>query len=56
MELKGKKVKLFNIAFVFIMMNFSAYAGLKRFISGKQSVLWEKSARMKNSTNPVTNN
>jgi len=34
--------KIFNIPLYFTMMNYAAYTGLIRFISGKQSVVWEK--------------
>lgn len=48
LELKNIKIKLFNIPFVFIMMNYSAYVGLKRFVTGKQSVIWDKALRVEN--------
>ncbi|MBV6511513.1 MAG: hypothetical protein FMNOHCHN_00994 [Ignavibacteriaceae bacterium] len=46
LEKRHKKIRIFNIVYMFLMMNFSAYAGLKRFLSGKQSTLWEKAARV----------
>lgn len=45
LEKKRIKIKLFNLPYVFVMMNYSAYAGLKRFILGQQTVLWEKADR-----------
>lgn len=39
------KVKVFNIPFYFSMMNFSAYAGLKRYLLGQQKVVWERANR-----------
>ncbi len=56
LEHKSIKIKLFNIPFVFVMMNISAYAGLKRFLTGKQTVLWEKPARINNSVNSTKQN
>jgi cellulose synthase/poly-beta-1,6-N-acetylglucosamine synthase-like glycosyltransferase len=46
LELYHKKIKLFNIPLVFMMMNVAAYSGLKRLITKKQTVLWEKSLRV----------
>jgi cellulose synthase/poly-beta-1,6-N-acetylglucosamine synthase-like glycosyltransferase len=39
------KLKLLYIPYYFFFMNFSVFLGFKRFIEGKQSVLWEKAAR-----------
>jgi cellulose synthase/poly-beta-1,6-N-acetylglucosamine synthase-like glycosyltransferase len=39
------KVKLFYIPYYFSMMNYAVYRGFFRLISGRQSVVWEKSKR-----------
>ncbi|WP_264793656.1 glycosyltransferase family 2 protein [Aureispira anguillae] len=39
--------KFLFIPFYFLMMNFSALVGMKRFFFNEQSVLWEKSQRLK---------
>lgn len=46
--LKTKKLqnKFLFIPFYFLMMNFSALLGMKRYILNEQSVLWEKSQRL----------
>lgn len=41
------KIKALFIPYYFCMMNYAVYAGFKRYISGTQSVLWEKAARAK---------
>lgn len=51
LENRGKKIKLFNISYVFLIMNVSAYAGFKRFLTKTQTVLWEKAKRL-NSEKP----
>lgn len=47
--LKTKKLqnKFLFIPFYFLMMNFSALVGMKRYLLNEQSVLWEKSQRLK---------
>jgi poly-beta-1,6-N-acetyl-D-glucosamine synthase len=50
LELKNIKIKMLNIPFVFVMMNYSAYIGLKRFITGEQSVIWDKAVRVENTS------
>lgn len=46
-ELKGKSSKVFLIPFYFVFMNVSVYQGFFRLLKGKQSAVWEKSARAK---------
>lgn len=41
----GKRAGLFTIPFYFVFMNYCLVKGFARHISGKQSVLWEKSVR-----------
>ncbi len=41
----GKRVALFTIPFYFVFMNYCLVRGLLKFLSGTQSVLWEKSLR-----------
>lgn len=45
--LQEKKVSIkgFFVPYYFSVMNFSVYAGLIRFLKGRQSVVWEKSKR-----------
>ncbi len=38
-------IKGFFVPYYFVVMNLSVYAGLLRFMRGKQSVVWEKSKR-----------
>ncbi len=45
LELKKKKIKLLYFPYFITMMNTAAYSGLVRYISGKQSVVWEKVKR-----------
>ncbi|MBX7045422.1 MAG: glycosyltransferase [Ignavibacteria bacterium] len=45
LEKQKKKVKLFNIPYVLFVMNYSAYIGLKRYITGEQKVIWERVKR-----------
>jgi cellulose synthase/poly-beta-1,6-N-acetylglucosamine synthase-like glycosyltransferase len=44
---KDKKISIkgFFVPYYFCVMNFSVYAGLMRYLKGKQSVVWEKSRR-----------
>lgn len=46
---KTKKLqnKFLFVPFYFLMMNFSALIGMKRYFLNEQSVLWEKSQRLK---------
>lgn len=44
---KNIKIKIFYIPYYFMLMNYSALAGMKRFLTGSQSVLWEKAKRAK---------
>ncbi len=41
-EKKHKKVKLFNISLYFVLMNVAAYFGFVKFVTGSQSVIWER--------------
>ena len=41
----GKRAGLFTIPFYFVFMNYCLVKGFARNISGKQTVLWEKSVR-----------
>jgi len=45
--LQDKKISIkgFFVPYYFVVMNVSVYAGLVRFLKGKQSVVWEKSKR-----------
>lgn len=45
--LRDKKIALkgFFVPYYFMVMNFAVYAGLNRYIQGKQSVVWEKARR-----------
>ncbi len=47
--LENKKIrfKLFFIPYYVLMMNLAVFVGFKRFISGKQTVLWAKAKRAK---------
>jgi biofilm PGA synthesis N-glycosyltransferase PgaC len=42
---KKISIKGFFVPYYFVVMNLSVYAGLLRFMRGKQSVVWEKSKR-----------
>lgn len=46
MTLAGKKAWLFTVPFYFVFMNYCLVIGFFRYISGRQSVLWEKSKRL----------
>ena len=41
------KIKALYIPYYFLFMNISVFWGFKRFLQGRQSVLWEKAAREK---------
>lgn len=41
----GKKVKILYVPYYFSLMNYSAIAGLKRFLKNQQNVVWEKAIR-----------
>jgi cellulose synthase/poly-beta-1,6-N-acetylglucosamine synthase-like glycosyltransferase len=41
------KVKMLYIPYYFLFMNISVFMGFKRYMAGKQSVLWEKAERQK---------
>ena len=45
LEIKKKKIKIFNIPYVLFVMNYSAYVGLKRYLTGEQKVIWERAKR-----------
>lgn len=45
LETQKKKVKIFNIPYVLFVMNYSAYVGLKRYLTGEQKVIWERAKR-----------
>lgn len=44
---RNMKIKGLYIPYYFLFMNLSVIWGLKRFLKGQQSVLWEKAARKK---------
>ncbi|HEY4147474.1 MAG TPA: glycosyltransferase family 2 protein [Chitinophagaceae bacterium] len=41
------KVKLLYVPYYFLFMNVSVFLGLRRYLMGKQSVLWDKALRQK---------
>lgn len=45
MQSRSIKVKVFFIPYYFCMMNYAVFAGIKRYMSSSQSVLWEKAKR-----------
>lgn len=45
MQTRSIKVKLFFIPYYFCMMNYAVFAGIKRYMSSSQTVLWEKAKR-----------
>lgn len=45
MQTRSIKVKLFFIPYYFCMMNYAVFAGIKRYMSSAQTVLWEKAKR-----------
>lgn len=46
------RIKGFFVPYYFSVMNLAVFAGLFKFISGKQSVIWEKAKRAKNPAAP----
>jgi biofilm PGA synthesis N-glycosyltransferase PgaC len=44
-EKVGKKVKVLYVPYYFSLMNYSALAGFRRFLSNQQKVVWEKAIR-----------
>lgn len=44
-ENKELRIKIFFIPYYFCMMNYAVLAGIKRYISNKQSAVWEKAQR-----------
>ena len=47
--MRDKKIELkgFFVPYYFVVMNLSVYFGLVRYLSGSQSVIWEKAKRAK---------
>lgn len=45
MQSRSIKVKIFFIPYYFCMMNYAVFAGIIRYMSASQSVLWEKAKR-----------
>jgi poly-beta-1,6-N-acetyl-D-glucosamine synthase len=45
LEQKNIRFKLLYVPFYFCMMNWAVLAGLKRYLNGQQSAIWEKAAR-----------
>jgi poly-beta-1,6-N-acetyl-D-glucosamine synthase len=45
LEQKNIRFKLLYVPFYFCMMNWAVLAGLKRYLKGQQSAIWEKAAR-----------
>lgn len=44
-ERKQLKIKAFFVPYYFCLMNYAMYRGFMRLVSGRQSVVWEKSKR-----------
>ena len=44
-ELLKTRKKIFFIPFYFTMMNYSVFAGFKRFVMSEQSHIWQKAQR-----------
>jgi poly-beta-1,6-N-acetyl-D-glucosamine synthase len=44
---KNIKIKALYIPYYFLFMNLSVFMGLKRYLKGQQTVLWEKAERQK---------
>jgi poly-beta-1,6-N-acetyl-D-glucosamine synthase len=44
-ESRSVRKKMFFIPFYFVMMNYSVFAGFKRFAFGEQSQMWDKAKR-----------
>lgn len=42
---RNRKIKLLYVPYYFLFLNISLYLGLFRYLSGRQSVLWDKAAR-----------
>lgn len=42
---KNVSIRGFFVPFYFVVMNVSVYAGFRRYVKGKQSVMWEKAKR-----------
>ncbi|MBA4168213.1 MAG: glycosyltransferase family 2 protein [Chitinophagaceae bacterium] len=45
LALKNKQIRVLNIPFYFVFMNFCVFAGFLRFIRKKQTVLWQRAER-----------
>ncbi|MFT3980380.1 MAG: glycosyltransferase family 2 protein [Ferruginibacter sp.] len=45
LAMMNKKVKLLYVPYYFVFMNWALYLGFAKFLSGKQSVLWDKARR-----------
>jgi biofilm PGA synthesis N-glycosyltransferase PgaC len=45
--MKNLKINVFYVPYYFVFMNLSLYIGFKKFLSNKQSVLWDKAKREK---------
>lgn len=45
LERKKIRLKLLFVPFYFCMMNYAVFAGFRRYLQGRQSVLWEKAQR-----------
>ena len=45
MEARQIKVKIFFIPYYFTMMNYAVIRGIFRYLSGRQSAIWEKAKR-----------
>ncbi len=47
LEKRKLKIKAFFVPYYFCVMNYAVYRGFMRFVSGSQSVLWERAKRQK---------
>jgi poly-beta-1,6-N-acetyl-D-glucosamine synthase len=45
LESRSIRLKALFVPYYFCVMNYSVYAGFKRYLKGQQSVIWEKSKR-----------
>jgi poly-beta-1,6-N-acetyl-D-glucosamine synthase len=45
LESRSIRLKALFVPYYFCVMNYSVFAGLKRYLKGQQSVIWEKSKR-----------
>ncbi len=45
LEARSIRLKALFVPYYFCVMNYSVYAGFKRYLKGQQSVIWEKSKR-----------